>query len=142
MQTVGVTELITISFLVPGKPPMNITSLALRLSSIAVKWDLPQSNHCGVFPLRGYRVFYALSNIDNATRSHSIDVNSSTDHVVIQHLENFQYYLIWLQTITTRGLGPPSKAMKIRTIEKGELQGQVFFLKKSKDGGSSRFVFL
>lgn len=50
----------------------------------------------------------------------SSDVNRTTNHIVIQHLEHFEFYFIWLQTLTTHGLGPKSKEVKIRTLEKGQ----------------------
>ena len=108
------------SNLVPGRPPENITLQVLSLSTITVKWNLPQSNHCEVFQSTGFRVYYTLN---GTTWTRSIDVNASTNHVVIQHLEDFEYYLIWLQRITARGLGPKSKEVKIRTLEKGKLRG-------------------
>ena len=107
--------------LVPGKPPTNITSLALSPSSIAVNWNLLQSNHCEIFPLLGFRVFYSFNDKDNFTLNHFVNGNKSNSNVVIQDLENFEYYLIWIQTITLLGLGPKSKLVKTRTLEQGEV---------------------
>ena len=52
--------------------------------------------------------------------THSVNVNKSINNVVIQDLENFEYYLIWVQTITSRDLGPKSKEVKTRTLEQGK----------------------
>lgn len=109
-----------VSYLVPGKPPTNITPLALSPSSIAINWNLLQSNHCEIFPLLGFRVFYSFRNKENAMVTHSVNVNKSINNVVIQDLENFEYYLIWVQAITSRDLGPKSKAVKTRTLEQGK----------------------
>ncbi|KAJ7375164.1 hypothetical protein OS493_001902 [Desmophyllum pertusum] len=103
---------------IPGKPPTNITSLALSPSSITVNWNPPRSNHCEIFPLVGFRAFYAFTDNKNVTFTHFTDVNKSNSNIVIQNLENFEYYLIWLQTKTSRGLGPKSKAVETRTLEK------------------------
>ena len=89
-------------------------------SSIAINWNLLQSNHCEVFLLLGFRVFYSFNNKENSTVTHSVNVNKSINNVVIQDLENFEYYLIWVQTITSRDLGPKSKAVKTRTLEQGK----------------------
>lgn len=52
--------------------------------------------------------------------THSVNVNKSINNVVIQDLENFEYYLIWVQMITSRDLGPKSEAVKTRTLEQGK----------------------
>ena len=93
--------------------------MALSPSSIAVRWDLQPVKYCELFPFSELRVFYT-KDTENATGFRSVDVNRSKNHMVIQHLEHFKTYLVWLQTLTTGGLGPKSKAVKTRTLEKGE----------------------
>ena len=71
----------------------------------------------------------------------SSDVNRTTNHIVIQHLEHFEFYFIWLQTLPTRGLGPKSKEVKIRTLEKGEsykIEYFMSFLLRALDFGCER----
>lgn len=111
------------SLLVPGKPPRNITLQSSSLATITVNWDLPQSNHCKVFQSTGFRVFYGLN---DTALTHSIDINMSTNNVVIRNLKDFEYYFIWLQRITTRGLGPRSEVEKLRTLEKGKLCDMIY----------------
>lgn len=68
----------------------------------------------------GFRVSYNLAEKENVTFAHFLDVNKFNSNAVISNLEHFGYYLFWLQTITSHGLGPKSKAVKTRTLEKGE----------------------
>lgn len=105
-------------FPVPGKPPTNLTAKALSPSRVRLSWTFPHSNSCEIFPILNLRVFYT-QDIENVTMTRSSDVNRTTNHIVIQHLEHFEFYFIWLQTLTTHGLGPKSKEVKIRTLEKG-----------------------
>ena len=86
---------------------------------MAISWNLPQSNYCEVFPLVGFRVFYSFKDEENVTVTHFVNVNKSNSDVVMQDLENFEYYMIWIQARTSRGLGPKSEAVKTRTLEKG-----------------------
>jgi len=79
-----------------------------------------QSNHCEVFPLVGFRVFYSFNDKENVTGTRFVNVNKSSSNFVIQDLEHFEYYLIWIQTITSRDLGPRSIAVETRTLEQGE----------------------
>ncbi|XP_022784712.1 protein sidekick-1-like isoform X2 [Stylophora pistillata] len=101
---------------IPGKPPRNLTSIPLSPSSINVTWNFPQSNHCEVFPLQGFRTFYSLQK--NVTNIQFVDVKSPKNYIFIQNLENFKYYSLWVQTITSRGLGPKSTVVLARTLEK------------------------
>ncbi|RMX41265.1 hypothetical protein pdam_00012375, partial [Pocillopora damicornis] len=101
---------------IPGKPPQNVTSKPLSPSAISVTWEIPRSNHCEVFPLQGFRIFYSLQT--NLTNIRFVDVKSPSSHIIIQNLENFENYLLWVQTITPRGLGPKSTAVSTRTLEK------------------------
>ena len=73
----------------------------------------------------GFRIFYEKAQ-DNATDIHYVEVNRSASHIIIENLENFEYYLVWMQAITSRGLGPKSKEVLTRTLEKGEICGANF----------------
>lgn len=128
-----------VSRLVPGKPPQNVTSKPLSPSAISVTWEIPRSNHCEVFPLQGFRIFYSLQT--NLTNIRFVDVKSPSNHIVIQNLENFENYLLWVQTITPRGLGPKSTAALTRTLEKGERAKKLFY-KKFSHNISSHFCIV
>ena len=68
----------------------------------------------------GFCVFYSFKDEENVTVTHFVNVNKSDSYVIMQDLDNFEHYLIWIQARTSRGLGPKSEVVKARTLEKGE----------------------
>lgn len=76
---------------------------------MAVKWQpLPPSNDYGV--LSGYRLRYHLTKIGEvATTGKPIKelvVDSKTNEVLLQNLEMYGTYSIWLSAFTISGTGP------------------------------------
>ena len=67
----------------------------------------------------GFRVFYSFKDEEDVTVTHFVNVNKSNSDLVMQDLEIFEYYLIWIQARTSRGLGTKSEAVKTRTLEQG-----------------------
>ena len=86
-----------------------------------MRWNLPWSNHCEIFQSFGFRVSYQLNNDDSTTRVQYVDTNTSISHLVINNLEKFEYYVIWLQQLTSHGPGAESQRFQLKTLEEGEL---------------------
>lgn len=79
--------------------------------SIIVKWQpLPPSNEYGI--LSGYRIRYQMTRIgEEIIADQSIKeliVDSSANQVLLDNLEMYGTYSIWLSAFTIKGNGPES----------------------------------
>ena len=76
-----------------------------------MKWlPLPPSNEFGV--LSGYRVRYRLTKtgdeITTGQPMKEFSVDSNTNHVLLEKLEMYGTYSIWVSAFTLNGNGPES----------------------------------
>lgn len=65
------------------------------------------------------RVFYVITSKPNETISRN-DINVTKRNVKIENLEKFANYRVWVQSVSTRGLGVSSIPINVRTLEEGE----------------------
>lgn len=65
------------------------------------------------------RVFYVITSKPNETISRN-DINVTKRNVKIENLETFANYRVWVQSVSTRGLGVSSIPINVRTLEEGE----------------------
>lgn len=65
------------------------------------------------------RVFYVITSKPNETISRN-DINVTKRSVKIENLEKFANYRVWVQSVSTRGLGVSSIPINVRTLEEGE----------------------
>lgn len=65
------------------------------------------------------RVFYVITSKPNKTISRN-DINVTKRNVKIENLEKFANYRVWVQSVSTRGLGVSSIPINVRTLEEGE----------------------
>ena len=104
-----------LTFLVPGKPAQNISGQASGTTSILVEWTtVPVESDVILL-----RVFYVKTSKPNVTISRT-DVNVTKRSVKIKKLEKFVNYTVWVQSVSTRGLGISSIPIYVRTLEEGE----------------------
>ena len=104
-----------LTFLVPGKPAQNISGQASGTTSILVEWTtVPVESDVILL-----RVFYVKTSKPNVTISRT-NVNVTKRRVKIKNLEKFVNYTVWVQSVSTRGLGISSIPIYVRTLEEGE----------------------
>jgi len=65
------------------------------------------------------RFLYIKTSKPNETISKN-DVNVTKRSVKIENLEKFVNYTVWVQSVSTRGLGVSSIPIYVRTLEEGE----------------------
>lgn len=65
------------------------------------------------------RVLYVITSKPNETISRN-DINVTKRNVKIENLETFANYRVWVQSVSTRGLGVSSIPINVRTLEEGE----------------------
>lgn len=107
--------LFCLTFLVPGKPAQNILGQATGTTSILVEWNtVPVESDIILL-----NVFYVKTSKPNETISRT-DVNVTKQSVKIENLEKFVNYTVWVQSVSTRGLGISSIPIYVRTLEEGE----------------------
>lgn len=98
--------------LVPNEAPRGLTAEDYGAThSIAVKWRLlPLSNDYGI--LSGYRLRFQLSKIGEVITTdqpvEQLIIDSKTSQVLLDNLEMYGTYSIWLSAFTIKGNGPES----------------------------------
>lgn len=65
------------------------------------------------------RVLYVITSKPNETISRN-DINVTKRNIKIENLEKFANYRVWVQSVSTRGLGVSSIPINVRTLEEGE----------------------
>ena len=102
-------------YLVPGKPPENISVHATGTTSILMEWTtVPVKSEITLF-----RVFYVKTSKQNETIART-DVNVTKRSVKIEKLEKFVNYTVWIKSVSARGFGVSSIPIYVRTLEEGE----------------------
>ena len=102
---------------VPGKPPTNLSVEAISPTSVLIRWTFPSSSYKPIIPTSALRILYELQR--NVTVANIKDTNVTTGFVVLDKLEKFAWYTVWVKSVTSRGLGVKSECFKIRTLEEG-----------------------
>lgn len=108
------------NYTVPGKPPTNVSVEAIDPASVTIRWKFssPSYNKSAI-PTTSLRIFYKLEG--NSTVTNIKDTNATTGFFVLDKLQKFSLYTIWVKSATSRGLGGESERFKIRTLEEGIL---------------------
>lgn len=102
----------------PSAPPQEVHLLSLSSTSIKVSWLAPptDSRHGDIV---GYSLaFQALAGED--TKRHQVSgIGAEVTSYVLEDLEKWVEYLVWVRAHTDVGPGPESPAARIRTKEDG-----------------------
>ena len=102
----------TFLLIVPNEAPRGLTAENYGAThSIAVKWRLlPRANDYGI--LSGYRLRYQLTEIGEVITADQpvkqLIIDSKTSQVLLDNLEMYGTYSIWLSAFTIKGNGPGS----------------------------------
>ncbi|KAG8191089.1 hypothetical protein JTE90_008401 [Oedothorax gibbosus] len=95
----------------PGSAPRNVQATPLSTSTVVVQWDPPKEPNGQV---TGYKVYYTLTpNLPTQSWfSQTVDNNQLT---TISDLKTHSIYTIRVQAFTSRGPGPLSMPIKMKT---------------------------
>lgn len=115
-----------LKFLVPGKPPQNVSGHATGTTSIQMEWTtVPVESDVILLS-----VFHVKTGKPNETISRT-DVNVTKRSIKITNLEKFVNYTVWVKSVSTRGPGISSIPIHVQTLEEGE----------SRDLKNNKFIF-
>ena len=101
-----------VAYQVPNRAPSGLTADNWNTThSITIKWQpLPPSNDYGI--LAGYRVRYQLAKIGDERVSESspkeLVTSPGTNQVLLENLEMYGTYSVWVSAFTINGHGPAS----------------------------------
>ena len=115
---------------VPGRPPTNATVVALSGTSLLVQWTLDQTATHAQVPITGFVITYKeLSGGKNSTRGIKSKMVTNPTGVLTQ-LRGLASYAVFIQVLTTKGLGFTGTAVTGKTLEDGRLffQGVLMLL--------------
>lgn len=115
--------------LAPEAAPLEVSAEALSSTQIKITWKAPKKDSWNG-KLIGYHIGYQeypfnyfQSNATLLTSNYSfktVDIKSPFDEeIILQRLNKFTYYSIIIQAFNSRGLGPFSAPVIVRTKEDG-----------------------
>lgn len=104
------------NFTVPGKPPGNLSVDVIGTTSVSIGWELLSLSYTPI-PTTALRIFYKLEG--NTTSLNIVDTNFTTGYFLLDNLEKFSWYTVWVRSVTSRGVGPETHRFRLRTLEEG-----------------------
>lgn len=105
---------------VPSAPPQDVCLRSLSSTSIRVSWAVPptDSHHRKV---EGYVLAYQAVQGQDLQRHQVSGISADLTSYVLEDLDKWTEYLVWVRAHTDVGPGPESPAALIRTLEDGTL---------------------
>ncbi len=102
----------------PSAPPQDVHLLSLSSTSIKVSWVAPPaaSRHGAIVR---YTVSYQAVNSEDTERHEVPDIGADVTSYVLEGLEKWTEYQVWVRAHTDVGSGPESTAVRVRTNEDG-----------------------
>uniref|UniRef100_A0A672RBG3 Receptor-type tyrosine-protein phosphatase F n=1 Tax=Sinocyclocheilus grahami TaxID=75366 RepID=A0A672RBG3_SINGR len=100
----------------PSAPPQDVHLLSLSSTSIKVSWVAPPaaSRHGAIVR---YTVSYQAVNGEDTERHEVPDIGADASSCVLEALEKWTEYQVWVRAHTDVGPGPESTAVRVRTNE-------------------------
>uniref|UniRef100_A0A673K089 Receptor-type tyrosine-protein phosphatase F n=1 Tax=Sinocyclocheilus rhinocerous TaxID=307959 RepID=A0A673K089_9TELE len=100
----------------PSAPPQDVHLLSLSSTSIKVSWVAPPaaSRHGAIVR---YTVSYQAVNGEDTERHEVPDIGVDASSCVLEALEKWTEYQVWVRAHTDVGPGPESTAVRVRTNE-------------------------
>ena len=144
----------------PGGPPLHLKAIALTSTSIKVSWKTPRKELQFGF-IRGYYIGYRLiqstSSMDGSSSSSSSSSKSTqqsdfiyktlevkgkdnVEECIISELIRASRYEIIVQAFNSKGAGPSSEPVHVKTLE----FGMIFHLlnQNSEKNSTRKFLFI
>ncbi|XP_025755022.1 protein tyrosine phosphatase receptor type Fa isoform X5 [Oreochromis niloticus] len=100
----------------PSAPPQEVHLLSLSSTSIQVSWVAPptDSQHGEIV---GYSLAYQALTGEDQKRHQVSGIGADITSYILEDLEKWMEYLVWVRAHTDVGPGPESSAAKVRTKE-------------------------
>lgn len=106
------------SYAVPGKPPSNLSVDVISPTAVLVRWNNSSPTYYeSSLSTTAVRIFYKLR--ANWTDLDVRDANFTAGYFVLDNLETFSWYNLYVRAVTSRGLGVKSELFVVRTLEEG-----------------------
>lgn len=104
----------------PSAPPQDVQLLSLSSTSIKVSWVAPPaaSRHGNIVR---YSLAYQAPSGEDQERHEVRDIPADATSYVLEGLEKWTLYHVWVKAHTDVGPGPESSSTSIRTQEDGTL---------------------
>ncbi|XP_063747152.1 protein tyrosine phosphatase receptor type Fa isoform X3 [Eleginops maclovinus] len=100
----------------PTAPPQEVRLLSLRSTSLKVSWVAPPTDrHHG--EIVSYSLSYQALTGEDVSRHQVSGIGADVTSYVLEDLQKWTEYLVWLRAHTVTGPGPESSAARIRTME-------------------------
>lgn len=102
-------------YVVPGAPPRNISAEATSPTTIAISWQPPPAERSN-----GKIVYYKVFFVEDGQSDRDASVTKvNTTEFVMDELDKWTEYKIWVLAGTSVGDGPKSHPIRVRTHEDG-----------------------
>lgn len=104
----------------PSAPPQEVHLVSLSSTSLKVSWVAPPaaSRHGAIVR---YTVSYQALAGEDTERHEVMGVGADATSYVLEGLEKWTEYQVWVRAHTDVGPGPESSPVKMRTREDGRL---------------------
>ncbi|XP_069378722.1 protein tyrosine phosphatase receptor type Fa isoform X2 [Paralichthys olivaceus] len=100
----------------PSAPPQEVQSLSLSSTSIKVSWEAPPTDSRHAEIVRYSLAYQAVTGED--MEYHQVSgIGADATSYVLEGLEKWTEYMVWVRAHTDVGPGPESPASRIRTQE-------------------------
>lgn len=102
----------------PSAPPQEVHLVSLSSTSLKVSWVAPPaaSRHGAIVR---YTVSYQALSGEDTERQEVADIGADASSFVLEGLEKWTEYQVWVRAHTDVGPGPESAPVKMRTKEDG-----------------------
>lgn len=108
---------------VPSGPPLNVRGEAKSSTEIILNWDPPNKSDWNGNILGYYVGYQSVPDSIGPTQGFNLKTVETRNHfeleTLLDNLNKFTQYNIFLQAYTSQGNGPPSKEIQITTLEDG-----------------------
>ncbi|GFW65029.1 tyrosine-protein phosphatase Lar [Trichonephila clavipes] len=99
----------------PGSAPRNVQATPLSTSTVVVQWDPPKEPNG-----QGYKVYYTI-NPQTPTQTWLSQIVDNNQLTTISDMKTHAIYTIRVQAFTSRGPGPLSAPIQVKTQQGGML---------------------
>lgn len=109
----------------PSGPPLNARAEAKSSTEILLTWDPPNKTKWNGHLLGYYVGYQAASDAIGPTQGFNLKTVEVRSHfgleTLLENLNKFTQYNIFVQAYTSQGSGPPSKEIQVTTLEDGKI---------------------
>lgn len=112
---------------VPSGPALNVRGEPKSSTEILLTWDPPNKNEWNGNLLGYYVGYQTATDLIGPTQGFNLKTVEVRAHfgleTLLENLNKFTQYNIFVQAYTSQGSGPPSKEIQVSTLEDGKFWG-------------------